>query len=82
MKNLFRSMLAILLACAMLIPGMVVFADEEREPVKFTDVDADDWFAPYVNYCSKNGLVNGMSATTFEPSRSLPIFMRMIRNAP
>ncbi len=71
MKNLCKSLLAILLACAMLIPGVVVMADEERLPVDFTDVDTDDWFAFYVDYCSKNGLVNGMTETTFEPNTAL-----------
>lgn len=68
MKKVLKSALSLLLACLLLIPGGIVFA---YEPVDFTDVDADDWFAPYVDYCSGNGLVNGMTATTFEPNTSL-----------
>ena len=68
MKKVLRSALSLLLACLLLIPGGIVFA---KESVDFTDVDADDWFAPYVDYCSGNGLVNGMTATTFEPNTSL-----------
>ena len=33
----------------------------------FSDVTASDWFAPYVNYAYKNGLMNGVSASLFDP---------------
>ncbi|MBQ8696283.1 MAG: S-layer homology domain-containing protein, partial [Clostridia bacterium] len=68
MKKFMKSAVALFLACLLLIPGGFVFA---AEPIDFADVDADDWFAPYVDYCSKYGLVNGMTATTFEPNTSL-----------
>ena len=37
----------------------------------FTDVPASEWYHPYVQYAYDNGLMNGTSATTFEPRSSL-----------
>lgn len=34
---------------------------------KFTDVKADAYYAPYVNWAAEKGIVNGTSATTFAP---------------
>ena len=34
----------------------------------FTDVPGDAWYARYVNWAAANGIVNGTSATTFDPS--------------
>lgn len=35
----------------------------------FNDVKPNDWFAPAVDYCSKNGLFFGTSDTTFSPNQ-------------
>ena len=38
---------------------------------KFTDVPADAWYAPYVNWALANGIVSGTSAVTFSPDASI-----------
>lgn len=38
-----------------------------REDTGFTDVPADRWSAPYVNWCRKKGLIDGVSNGTFDP---------------
>ena len=34
----------------------------------FVDVPNNEWFAPYVTWAANNGVVNGTSATTFDPN--------------
>ena len=49
----------------------VFVAIPEPEPVPglpFTDVGIHDWFAPYVTDVYERGLMEGTSATTFEPN--------------
>ena len=36
--------------------------------ISFTDVNSGDWFYDYVRYVVANGLMEGTSATTFEPN--------------
>ena len=38
---------------------------------KFTDVKADAYYAPYVNWAAEKGIVNGTSATTFSPDTNI-----------
>jgi len=33
----------------------------------FPDVKATDWFAPYIGYCSQNGIISGDTAGYFKP---------------
>ena len=37
----------------------------------FTDVNSSDWFYDYVRYVVANGLMEGTSATTFEPNANM-----------
>ena len=37
----------------------------------FADVPAGSWYAPYVNWAAANGIVNGTSATTFDPNTTI-----------
>ena len=37
----------------------------------FADVSAGSWYAPYVNWAAANGIVNGTSATTFDPNTTI-----------
>lgn len=37
-------------------------------PGNFKDVAKDDWFAPYVGYCSENGIIKGFPDGTFKPN--------------
>ena len=38
---------------------------------KFTDVKADAYYAPYVNWAVQNGIVEGVTATTFAPDTNI-----------
>ncbi len=38
---------------------------------KFTDVQASDWYAPYVGAAGSYGIVNGTSETTFNPNGTI-----------
>ena len=38
---------------------------------KFSDVPADAWYAPYVNWAAANRIVSGTSATTFDPAAEI-----------
>ncbi len=38
---------------------------------KFTDVKADDYYAPYVNWAAQTGIVEGVTATTFAPDTNI-----------
>ena len=38
---------------------------------KFTDVKADAYYAPYVNWAAQNGIVDGVTATTFAPDTNI-----------
>ena len=45
--------------------------DSQPEIPVFTDVPANEWYRDSVDYVVKNGLMNGMSATTFEPNTTM-----------
>ena len=38
---------------------------------KFTDVKADAYYTPYVNWAAKTGIVEGVTATTFAPDTNI-----------
>ncbi|MFR3112848.1 MAG: S-layer homology domain-containing protein [Gallintestinimicrobium sp.] len=38
---------------------------------KFTDVKTDAYYAPYVNWAAQNGIVEGVTATTFAPDSNI-----------
>ena len=38
---------------------------------KFTDVKADAYYAPYVNWAAQNGIVEGVTVTTFAPDTNI-----------
>ena len=38
---------------------------------KFTDVKADAYYAPYVNWAAQNGIMEGATATTFAPDTNI-----------
>lgn len=42
-------------------------AKEDTKQIPFTDVAADHWFSPAVNYVYQNRLMNGTAADTFSP---------------
>ena len=66
MKHACKRIVALLIAVVMII-GILPSAFAAKVGT-FTDVKDSDWFAPSVEYVSENGLMNGMSNTTFEPN--------------
>ena len=38
---------------------------------EFTDVGSDQWFTPYVNFCSNNGLIQGRGNGKFDPKGNI-----------
>ena len=38
---------------------------------KFTDVKADAYYAPYVNWAAQTGIVEGVTAITFAPDTNI-----------
>ena len=44
-----------------------IYADYD----KFDDVQSDDWFAGYVNYCGNAELIKGFTPTTFGPNKNV-----------
>ncbi len=41
--------------------------------VTFADCEAGSWYAPYVEWAAKSGIVNGMSATEFAPDAEITV---------
>ena len=51
-------------------PKYLTMSTENATGLPYTDVQTDDWFYDAVAFASKNGLMTGTSATTFEPNTS------------
>ncbi len=47
------------------------FADESERSLPFTDVKEGAWYYDGIAFCYDNGIVNGMTDTTFEPNGTL-----------
>ncbi|QAT42920.1 S-layer homology domain-containing protein [Aminipila luticellarii] len=43
----------------------------KSNPAGFTDVPANEWYYGYVNWGYENGIVSGMTDTTFEPNANI-----------
>ena len=65
MRNI-RRMGAVLMALALVL-NMNLTAFAAVEDTGFADVDADDWYAEAVEYVRDHGIMNGTTATTFNP---------------
>ena len=58
------------------IIAVLLLGNEGAEALKcveapFDDVQPNQWFAGYVAYCAEKGIIDGMTATTFEPDGTL-----------
>lgn len=38
---------------------------------KFSDVTANQWYAPYVGYCAEQGIIAGVSENSYEPEENI-----------
>ncbi len=63
-----KRLLPILLALTLTLP-LPALAKEAS--TVFTDVSPEDWFAPYVEVCVKDGLLNGVGDGVFAPGQTL-----------
>lgn len=62
-KRIAALLLALVLTCSLSVTALAAVED-----TGFSDVDADDWFADSAVYVRDNGIMNGTSATTFDPN--------------
>jgi len=56
---------------AKILVSALGLADAEVPASKFTDVNANAWYAPYVAIAADKGIINGRSATTFDPNATI-----------
>lgn len=56
-----------LLAAGLMLVAIGIGAIAPPEEAGFADVPADAWYADVVEYCRENGLMSGISDTTFSP---------------
>ncbi len=63
MKRTTSLLLALLLALGCLSPALAL----EPPMTQFTDVAPDAWYAPYVEICVREGLLNGTGDGKFDP---------------
>ena len=61
-KRIAALLLALILTCSLSVTALAAVED-----TGFSDVDANDWFADSAVYVRDNGIMNGTSATTFNP---------------
>lgn len=64
-----KRLLPLILALALFLNLNALALGAER--TTFVDVSPEDWFAPYVDVCVENGLLNGAGAGLFAPERVL-----------
>ena len=50
-----------------------IIEKEEEEKLPFTDVEQGDWFYDAVKGAWENGLINGVTATTYQPKGTLTV---------
>ena len=55
-------------SAAELVENPVIEEKVEISATKFTDVDAESWYFPYVDMLVKNGIINGVSDTEYAPT--------------
>ena len=69
MQHLRRIGATVLVLALLLTMNLIAFA--AAEDAAFSDVDAGSWYADAVTYVLSSGLMNGTTATTFEPSGTM-----------
>ena len=66
-----KRILSILLICCMVFSLFPVSALAANDDMSFTDVKTTDWFYKEVCYVYDEGLMQGTSATTFDPNLTI-----------
>lgn len=68
MKKFFTLTLTVAIAvCSLALVANAAFATTRTYEGQFTDVSETSWYAPSVKTCYEMGLINGASATSFNP---------------
>ncbi len=79
-----KKIVSVVLALLMLIPAICLSAsDTGYDPeMPFADAVRGSWYYSAVKYCTKNGFLNGVTDTAFEPDSTLTraMFVRAIAN--
>ena len=84
MKNKIISLALILILCFSLYsPALAAgsysnFSTKNSYANQFTDVSPDNWFAEYVKQAYEYGLIQGVSATSFEPDDYVTIAQTIV----
>lgn len=66
-----RRFLTVLLSAVITLSCIIPVSALGAERAAFIDIAPDDWFAPYVDVCVENGLLNGVGDGLFAPERVL-----------
>ena len=66
-----RRILSLLLAAVLLCALLPMSGAQAAELRPFSDVPSDAWYAPYVYALVQQGIINGMTETTFAPNQPL-----------
>lgn len=64
MKKISALLLTLIMLFSMILPASAA-------ALPFTDVAADSWYTPYVQYVYDNSLMNGTSGTVFSPDANM-----------
>ena len=70
-RNITRAQVATMIYRAATSDVSDTQADIYADYDKFDDVQSDDWFAGYVNYCANAELIKGFTPTTFGPNKNV-----------
>jgi len=87
MKKWTSLLLAAILVIALVVPasaaepGMNNFQEKKYTYNGFTDVAADAWYATAVKSCYESGLMQGTTATTFNPKGNLTVAQAIVMAA-
>ena len=65
MKKMLSYLLGLILLCTMGVSATAASASQ------FTDVERDAWYYDAVEYAAQNGIMNGVSSSTFAPGKNI-----------
>lgn len=68
-----KKIISLIITAVMLLSalGTTAFAGVDTDALPFTDLVSGAWYMDGISYCYDNGIVNGMTETTFVPNGTL-----------
>ena len=72
-----KPVLCAVLSLALCLPSPTLAAEETG----FSDVSGADWFAPYVEVCTQEGLLNGVGDGRFDPQGQVTMGQVIVMSA-